>query len=649
MIPIPGNEVRYSHSHTMIQVSDETAVAERPVAQKEALNILVPFYSPTGPSGIHKLNGNYAYSDTLTVFGKPNTDIHGPMYSALMEHLQAGGVATGIKMPYPTKAYTEVAGTDGGGTLEFSLVYGTKIDPANNSTSWFTSTDLSAVQAAAQTSHSGTTILAGIECNGYDGVGDFFSFYDYNDEFRTWFIDISNGGTKPAALSPNIEGLMLINVRLSEPSTPMGGNIVFMEGQPFENHNFAVTPSNGEIPYDTPVSVNMFFEAIVYNSVDLAVAGGEAGFGGLNIDGEDNSILEGMWGISTKEGTTVANPYIVPLMEDGEIVRVNVSGYSDWKHADSFGFVPDGSYTIDEFVNLLTPNVPTDLFAWFDTNGNPTQAVDDVVSALSGKYEFIYDLYESPFDAIIDYGYPDAVKTAMSNLCSKRIDTVALINAPVNFKTLTDMKDWGAGHFYNSPRTFKLMENVSILDNTITDYVRRPLSQLITTNIHDWFTNAMTGSLATERNARISGATDSTIRPTAILPQEKSDISDVGLNFTTRGGVGYKLDRQLADVTGDRSTYHMLHNQLIIGRMIKDLHNYMELKRHVVEDNGGSLRDIEAGANDILSKYKEVVLEASFTCVFANEYDKGMGITTDTLRLQLANSTQIHKINIKVI
>jgi len=273
----------------------------------------------------------------------------------------------------------------------------------------------------------------------------------------------------------------------------------------------------------------------------------------------------------------------------------------------------------------------------------------DVLNLVHKNYELL-DPNIVDIDVIANTGEEDQrITNAIVGFLEKRVDVIGLINAPLNSKSVDTVKGWGNINRFNSDRIYKFAENIEKIDYSIGEYIVTPMSNIILNNITKWFMGGMTGSMSSGPQSLVEGADEYNTRPRILTPANKEKLVEVGINYVSMTESGYKLDTLLSDSGsfGVYSPFQLIHNQLIVGRIIKYIYNFTESNRHTL-DTVNVIEEMNRKIEPFASTLKLIVNSASFTFGYKNERDKDNGVITCDIKIKLTNTDRYHKISIIV-
>lgn len=269
----------------------------------------------------------------------------------------------------------------------------------------------------------------------------------------------------------------------------------------------------------------------------------------------------------------------------------------------------------------------------------------EIADMFNGVKTFeIYDLVMTPGDIIIDLGYDEQIHQAIAGFLEKRIDIVALLNA-VPYKQLADIKGWGTTNKFNSPKIFKYYGRVDELDLTIGNYVKVPLTTNYMKNVLKWYIGGMNGSLIQPPIGILLGVDRYNLYPNITNPNDLSDLKALGFNTILVSNDGIRLNDQLCDIQGVYSPYHELHNQLIIGRIIKDVYNFLEGERHTLTTVTNVSLTSRKCTEMLNRNYGTLVESLRVNLYYRQEgAENDLGTLTDELIIKLTKTDKSRKI-----
>lgn len=254
----------------------------------------------------------------------------------------------------------------------------------------------------------------------------------------------------------------------------------------------------------------------------------------------------------------------------------------------------------------------------------------------------IYDSADVNADYILDFNYPMDVKAALQ-LYSKRrpdIPVFMCVNTPMtqvfsNVKTAVKALN---GIAYNNV-------NVSFWCNSYEEYFNResrpyrvPITYGLIPTLINFFDNAMNGAVA---GKFLRDVDDGTMLPKINLPEQREWCFENNVNYATNTKSGWMIDGQAGNMVGKEHPYKELHNQLIVGRLMKDIIDFLITKRHMLDD-GSLLASMNREMNEkVLSKYKSVI-DVSYRVFYKDPYNRKVGTLTDEFTI---NGTRTVKRN----
>ena len=691
---IVGSNFSYAHPHSIVSIKDSAGVQVRPPAPENTGNLLIPFFSRKGEGNKYiNFSGPNKLADLTKRFGSPdiNYDIN---YTVLYDHLNAGGSATAMRLiatgqlPSASVLCMNVARAVDNTTLELGYVMDEDEScvlrrgalPTSGATA--ITIDVPALLINYSASPFKGTASDLEDLLDYDGdMGQFSNdnYGDYEEEYADLLVEerIGNGDSAgdryPIAVAGyRGQGDYGKNIYMDLVGTGYdeNGHKVYdlkfydtLQQVTMETYTGVLdkrTPTTQPIALATKMRANrnseFFFDFIANGgrsnmvhvlgwlndlkiNMEALIADGtveEVGMRGRYIDRIDTLISE----ISTKglSCVNIASPSFFGEADiDNFLTHIPVPSMLFANHADN---VSDAALTKIEMDTVTAPFGTEFEPGVFDT---PGRAIEQFFNGAKGSE--IYDIIMTPSDYIIDTGYTDAIRESIIGLLATRVEMVALYNAPTHLVDPDDILSWSEQNYYNHLRVFKYPSSVETLDENGMRH-RIPMTIPYNRNIINFYVNGMKGSVAGIENGLLSGFIPdmTSVRPALTRSEVKSSFATNRLNYPTKNRVGIFMDGQMSDKKGVVTKMMELHNALITGRVIKTVYTYLDTQRHITEIEL-DFSTLTTAVNEILKQYAPLFKTAPVYSVgYESDYDREMGIVSDTLVISPKGTIKKHKI-----
>lgn len=300
----------------------------------------------------------------------------------------------------------------------------------------------------------------------------------------------------------------------------------------------------------------------------------------------------------------------------------------------------NGSYTWTGPAVALTPYAGV----------TKTPVTDLFVKVFNGDFGGeIYDAADVNADYILDFAYPSAVKEILQQYSLRRPDipVIPVVN-PALTSTFNNMKTAVKalnGYFYDNV-------NVTMFGNSYEEYFNRekrpyrvPITYALIPVLTKFYKNGMRGAIAGQF---LTGVEEGSVLPKINLPEQKSWCFENNVNYITNTKSGWMIDGQAGNMVGKEHPYKELHNQLIVGRIMKDIIDFLVTRRHMLDD-GTLLATLNREMNElVLSKYKAVI-DVSYRVFYKDSYAQKVGTLTDEFTINGTRTVKRHDVLINLV
>ena len=272
--------------------------------------------------------------------------------------------------------------------------------------------------------------------------------------------------------------------------------------------------------------------------------------------------------------------------------------------------------------------------------------VDLYEKAFSGFYGVeLFDTEEMPIDYIQDIDYPQSVKAIIRALHTQRPDIPFIESAAANLKTIGDLKVYETTFRHSDIRTSKMYPSVMKYNVRDAKPYRITLAQALTPELNSFFNNGMIGVLS---GLIVNGIIDGSPLPKIVTSEDKQWCEDVAINYLTKLNTGYMLDGQKANMVGIEHPFKEFSNQLIIGRVMKQILRTLNANRHLLDtpDLLGKLNDIVT--REVIDKFKAII-DIKYKVYFKSEYNQKVGILTDEFIINGKRTIKIHDVLVRLV
>lgn len=321
------------------------------------------------------------------------------------------------------------------------------------------------------------------------------------------------------------------------------------------------------------------------------------------------------------------------------------------------------SIVTDDAVNYaitppVAPSSDTDWIKNADVDYDPLDpgvrlAIRDVFNGVVAPE--IYDMNYAPFDMVVDMGYDSDTKKAMMGLVEKRNDTIGLINLSTDIRSPEDLSNSvaSAGQ-YMQEDIFIFGQNKKVLDSSINSMVRLPVTTTVADMIQRWISSGMTTSLSDLPGGLATDLTKYNIRPRVIDSSLETALSINKINFFKMSDLGMRLNSEELSIKGTTSKMSLLFNKILVKRMIKDMLNYLEDKRHLLKNPSGGISDamtqLETEGTEILNGlYGKHFESLAYHVFYEDAYNESNQIISHSISISPRGIRKTHVVEIKAI
>ena len=272
--------------------------------------------------------------------------------------------------------------------------------------------------------------------------------------------------------------------------------------------------------------------------------------------------------------------------------------------------------------------------------------VDLYTKAFSGFYGVeLFDHEEAPIDYILDLDYPQLVKEAIRSISTKRPDVPILEVSPTNIKTIAEQKTYLYAFNTTNIRVSKMYMSVVTVNIRDGKPYRVGLPQAMIPNLNTFFNNNMKGTLA---GGIVNGIVDGSPLPKIVSSDDKQWCEDRAINYLTKVKGAYMLDGQKSNMEGLEHPFKELPNQLIVGRVMKQILTTLNANRHLLDTPELIPNLNEVVQREVIDKFKGII-DISYTVKFKSVYNQKSGILTDEFVINGKRTVKIHDVLVRLV
>ena len=673
---IRGSEFTHSHPHSIIKVNNDTKVVLDAPTPPTTGTIFVPFFSNKGRGNVlTHFTGSGKIRDAVSMFGDPNWgfDVN---YANMIKHLQSGGDAVGIRLVTPEQKMSSLAITANitkDDTVTETVIgyildadannrihFGTKpstgatdikvtVNPRNILFEHMSIPgdasvleDLIDYEADIKGLSANVSLVKKDDTDYKEPIA--FSVYKGHGNYgKHMQLKIKNTGSKES-------GHTYYNTELYDSNT---SETISEYGGVIDKRSSKTRP----ISLETVLRKNRFEDYMIsFNDVNLRDLGQKI------IDDLLNPIKTQVLGMDINEldRTDVFLNPLTALIESLSINGLSILSLTagsvtgiDW--LDTL-LTTNGLGTMNYIYN--SDNISDDSLTTIDyfmdsgvyINKTPEELMIDVFQGSLG--DDIYSLLLNPSNYIVDTGYTEPIKDAITGYLNERLDNFFLEGSPTIIETFDDLIDYSLTSGSENKRIFRFAENVEVYDALNDVTVRVPITVLIDNNILSFIgdINNQDDAVAGKTNGMLRDYVLGSIRPKIIRSQDKSKLADLRINYVTASRDGYFLDNQMADYRSEYTKMLELHNAIYISYLIPDIYKYIDSQRNYIHTSNSFTNLIES-VNRLLNKKGHTGRFKSITynVLYMNKYDEDTGAPTDILDVVAYGSNKKFRILLNFI
>lgn len=657
------NGMKYSFPHVEMGVYVTGAVAQPTASESDSA--LSPFiiYSPEGPTDkFLKFEGSTALADLVNTFGEKDWKRKGMVYDTLYDHIQANG-----------RALVYNARTEDATVANNSILL--SITPADNRTLYVDKdgkiytvipADASSVKSFSLNTYLFAPIFTSIEkCNSKEAIelavkslADIvnpseavipmytFSYIGRSKYGNNFDVVLEKSNTK-------LESISLYNTLIYNRAT-----------------------KKGVAGYTTTHGLNVYADAVPMNIADVINRFDKGRNMKVSTYEEEmeekfNSLFITMLDNIGTQLQTLINDSLPELQNLYDFVHNLKSLYeNDDTDVPAMNLInPFGQTNVPELNAIF--KFPEDV-VWtvslangsdgllssmkrFDYNFAVMNPEDDGGSSMYPLIDIhrnIYDgvttssIYDPELfrvDYILDLDFPLEIKAAIDGYVKKRPDVVYIrqyLSAIKLFEELQAQYEASHGdainifHFAKSFNSYNAAERKSF---------RIPLAKAYNKNIIDFFSNGMKTTLA---GMIIDGVEeDDSVLPSTDTELQQQWLFDNNVNTITKTKLGWMINGQDGYLKNLEHPAKLLFNALIAGRIMKEVLSELSISLHFLNEPA-KISEFESRVNEkIINKYKSII-DVTYKCYFANEYDEATGTLTDEITIKGSGTVKRHDLKV---
>ena len=277
---------------------------------------------------------------------------------------------------------------------------------------------------------------------------------------------------------------------------------------------------------------------------------------------------------------------------------------------------------------------PTDIY-------NPL--IDMYVKAYTGYYgPEIRTIADFRVDYALDIDYDMLIKDALNKFSLSRPDIPTIFQYPTNITTIEEATVFESSFNPDNRNIFFVLNSYEKLNFIENKPYRIGTAHGLIPNLLSFYFGGMQTSVA---GTYLQGVIDGTVRPKLKTAEDHQWCFDNNVNYLTNTSKGWMLDGQASNMKGIEHPYKELYNQLIVGRIMKDVSDFLLIRRHLLDKPGnGVLARLNSDCTtQIINKYKHLI-DISYKMYYVDDYARLTGTLRDEFKINGYRTIKRHDV-----